>query len=112
LVYQDNGFFRYSKKKGCPPNIWSSPLIKHNIAALHAVKSAQINFAVVNAKSNGGKSPLSVQDAGSFFSGTFTNYWLTTAIIAILSFVAEIAKADGLENITGLNHIPIIQVQW
>jgi hypothetical protein len=78
---------------------------------LHAAKSAQINIAVMNAKSNGDKSQLSVQDAGSFFSGTFTNYWLTTAIIAILSFVAEIAKADGLEYIMDSNHIPINQVQ-
>jgi hypothetical protein len=73
LVYQDNGFFRYCKKKGCPPNIWSSLLIKTNIAALYAAKSAQINFAAMNVKSNGTKSLLSVQDAGSFFSGTFTN---------------------------------------
>jgi hypothetical protein len=65
----------------------------------------------MNAKSNGDKSQLSVQDAGSFFSGTFTNYWLTTAIIVILYFAAEIAKANGLVNITGLNHIPITQVQ-
>jgi len=65
----DSAFFRYSKKKVCPPNIWSSLLIKTNIAALYAAKSAQINFVVMNAKSNTDKSQLSVQDAGSFFQG-------------------------------------------
>jgi hypothetical protein len=78
---------------------------------LYAAKSAQINFAAMNVKRNGTKSQLSVHDAESFFSGMFTDSWLTIVIIAALYSVAEIAKADGLENITDLNRIPIIRVR-
>jgi hypothetical protein len=85
--------------------------LKTNIAALYAAKSAQINFAAMNVKRNGTKSQLSVHDAESFFSGMFTGSWLTTAIIAILYFAAEIAKADGLEHIMDSNRIPNIRVR-
>jgi len=74
-------------------------------------KSARISFAVTNAKRNGSKSQLSVHDAESFFSGMFTGSWLTIVITATLYSVAEIAKVDGLENITDLNRIPITQVR-
>jgi hypothetical protein len=66
---------------------------------------------VINAKSNGNKSQLSVQDVGGFFSGMYTNSLLTTMIIVTLYFAAEIAEADGLEHIMDSNRIPITQVQ-
>jgi hypothetical protein len=62
---------------------------------------------VKNAKSYGDKYQLFVLDVESFFSEKFTNSLLTTEIMAIPYFVAEIAKANGLENAMDLNRIPI-----
>ena len=48
-----------------------------------------------------------VQIVIGFFSGTFINFWLTIAIIAIVCFVAEIARASGSENTVDSNHVQI-----
>jgi len=78
---------------------------------LYAAKSVQINFAVMNAKSNGNKSRSFVQDAESFFSEMFINSSLIIVTIAMRFFVVENAKADGLENITDSNLTHITQVR-
>ena len=74
------------------------------MSVLYVVKSVQISFAAKNAKSNGSKSLLSVQDVVEFFSGVQLSYCITIALMTEIYSAVNIARANGLGNIVDLNH--------